>query len=449
MNQSTFLTSIQRCIEQHRLIETRQHIYVAVSGGADSVALLTALYLLGYDVSLLHCNFHLRGAESDTDEEFVRNLSNRLDIPCSVKHYDTLGYAKEHGLSVEMAARELRYSWFNEIYECNPDSRIAIAHNADDVLETFLLNLSKGTSIRGLSGMPYIRDKGIIRPLMDLSRKDIETFIATNELFNSFRTDSTNYDIVYQRNYIRHQLLPRFEVLNPSYKTSIRTTIEQLRGVQAFYEESINRYKSLVLVDSTIKIKELMACPSPSTLLFELLYPYGFTSQQCRDIMSSLPNLPSGGKFYAQEYRLVKSWGILEILPKKPYSFDRITFKLGSVPATIKLDDYRTLLISKVSQIEYASHTLYLSCSDLGEELTVRLPYEGERMQLFGMKYGHKKISRILIDQKASQKQREEALLLLRGDTPLWLLSFAKSEQTRLNTDAGEYIRIILQETNK
>ena len=151
MVQHILLDKVSQCIEREKLAEAGQHIYVAVSGGADSVALLTALYLLGYKVSILHCNFQLRGLESERDEAFVRSLAQKLDISLEIQSYDTQSYAELHGLSIEMAARELRYDWFAKVLQRGDNIRIAIAHNLDDTLETFLINLSKGTGLRGLS----------------------------------------------------------------------------------------------------------------------------------------------------------------------------------------------------------------------------------------------------------------------------------------------------------
>jgi len=158
--------------------------------------------LLGYKVSILHCNFRLRGLESERDEAFVRSLAQKLDISLEVQSYDTQSYAEQHGLSIEMAARELRYDWFAKVLQRGDNIRIAIAHNLDDTLETFLINLSKGTGLRGLSGMPYIRSGGLIRPMLDVSRAEVEDFLSYNSLENDHVEDSSNTDIIYQRNYI-------------------------------------------------------------------------------------------------------------------------------------------------------------------------------------------------------------------------------------------------------
>ena len=203
---------VAETIRFHQLLPSGQEqIYLAISGGADSVALLMAFLALGYaeQVTLLHCNFSLRAEESDGDEAFVRSLATTHHLPLYVQRFDTRAYAESHGgMSIEMAARALRYGWFASLrQEAKSPTLIAVAHNADDQIETLLLNLSMGTGLRGLSGMPYLkREEGIIRPLMDCPRVLVLDYLQS--LGQAFREDSTNEDVRYRRNFIRHRLLP-------------------------------------------------------------------------------------------------------------------------------------------------------------------------------------------------------------------------------------------------
>lgn len=446
MTQHKLLDAVSTCIRRECLAEAGQHIYVAVSGGTDSVALLAALYLLGYRLSILHCNFHLRGDESLRDERFVLDLATKLGLPYMVKHYDTQAYATERGLSIEMAARELRYSWFEQILSSDHDARIAIAHNADDVLETFLLNLSKGTGIRGLSGMPYRRNGGLIRPLMDASRLDIEDFLRHNPICNTHVEDSSNKDLIYQRNYIRHHLLPAFGTINPNYRQSMGQTVRYLRGAEAFYRESIERYKAEVFNDECIDIPLLLETPDPMTLLFEILRPYNFSSKQCEEIAALLPSMRSGASFISSSNRLVCSWKKLELMPLQTFEFTPRELAVSALPYSVSLPRGKTLSLTLAETIADPTlpNVLYIPMQLLkGQTLSLRSYQEGERMKPFGMKHGSKKISRILIDNKVSQREREEALVLCLGNDILWLLELSKSEYTRLpNHSTGAYLKL-------
>lgn len=442
--QPRLLQLVDSCIKREKLAVLGQHIYVAVSGGSDSIALLTALRTLGHHISVLHCNFQLRGDDSIRDENFVRDLSAKMGIDCQVRIFDTNLYAREHKISIEMAARELRYAWFTELLSEHPDSRIAIAHNSDDVTETFLLNLSKRTGIRGLSGIPYFRSNGLIRPLLDVSREEVHEYLITLNPEVSYCTDASNADVTYQRNYIRHQLIPAFEHINPNFLKGMQLTIRNLRGVEAFYLKSIEYYKGLVLDEhGDIAIDILLASPDPETLLFELLQPYRFSSQQCHQIISSLPVLPSGRVFRSVNNRLIRSWGKLEILPIIPFSFTPYEITLERLPLSIELP-IGTLELMLTSSYDTSSpNILYIPHSWLeGKALSIHRPNKGQRMQPFGMKYGSKLISRILIDQKVSHRDREQALVLSLGEEPIWLINHCKSEQTRIDLDSSNFLSV-------
>lgn len=423
---------VAECIKREGLAQQEHKIYVAVSGGADSVALLTALHLLGYRLTILHCNFHLRGEESDRDEAFVHRLAEKMGIELRIQHFDTYGYKERHKVSLEMAARELRYAWFREIHENEPNSRIVIAHNADDVVETFLYNLSQGTGIKGLRGIPYQRDGYLIRPLLDCTREEIIASFASNPYTSTWCEDSSNQDTRYRRNHIRHKLLPEFEALKPSAREQIGLSIKHLQGVELFYRESIERYKEQVLSSSGIHMAPLLASPNPQTLLYEILSPLGFSSKQCHSIASELGNMRLGSYYQSPSHRLVCSQDILEILPLQKPSYRPIKIELESLPKIVEIGIYRLQLsLSEVALLR-DKYILCLPLSNLkGKQLTLRPPEEGERMQPFGMQ-GRKRISRILIDGHISHREREEAIVLTLDKEILWLIPHCKSDKTRL-----------------
>lgn len=450
----TLIQQVANCIEREQLAQDGQTIYVAVSGGADSVALLTALHMLGkYRLKALHCNFALRGDESDADEAFVRSYVAQLGIELEVKHYDTLAYAREQGLSIEMAARELRYTWFLERLTREQDASIAIAHNADDAVETLLYNLTQGTSIRGLVGIPYKRNERIIRPMLDVPRSEVLAFLQSNTYTSTWREDSSNADISYRRNYIRHKLIPCLEGLKAGAKRQINLSIKQLRGVEAFYRASIEQYKQKVWdTERGIDIDKLLSSPSPETLLFELLYPYGFGSSQCYDIAEALPYMRSGAEFLSPTHRLVRSWAYLELMERCHKEQATCIIDTSTLPLEIRLDNGGLVSCSLApSPILREVDTLSLPKSMWqGRELLVRSTKAGDKMQVFGMKSGRKRLSRILIDAKVAHRQREEALVVELEGEILWLVAHCKSERTRLPIELEqdeEYLIIRYQAT--
>ena len=226
---------IQHAIEEKELFALNDKVLVALSGGADSVALLRVLTDLGYLCECAHCNFHLRGEESDRDEWFVRSLCQELQVPLHVKHFETESYAKEKQVSIEMAARELRYAWFEELRKETEAVVIAVAHHRDDSVETFLLNLIRGTGINGLKGIQS-KNGNIVRPLLETSREDILDYLA--HLKQDYVTDSTNLQDEYMRNKIRLNLLPIMKEMNPSIMESIQETAQKLADAAVIYNEN-------------------------------------------------------------------------------------------------------------------------------------------------------------------------------------------------------------------
>lgn len=277
-------------------------ILIALSGGADSVALLCLLQTLGYECEAAHCNFHLRGEESDRDEAFVRQLCTKRQVPLHTVHFDTLRTAEERHISIEMAARELRYEWFEKIRTKSNANVIAVAHHQDDSVETLLLNLIRGTGINGLRG---IRPKNghIVRPLLCLDRNEIINYL--NRIGQDYVTDSTNLQDEYTRNKIRLNLLPMMQEINPSVKESILNTAEHLNEASAIYKKGIEEGIQRVRTAKGIHIGTLMHEPAPKTLLFEILYPLGFNATQVEDICRALEGQP-GKVFTSGHWRVVK-----------------------------------------------------------------------------------------------------------------------------------------------
>lgn len=439
--------TVARTIARYRLASLGQPIYIALSGGTDSVALLRAMSALGYELRALHCNFSLRGEESDADEQFVRSLCHTYAIPLEVERYQTEAYAQKYGISIEMAARELRYAWFARILSAQPEVHLAVAHNADDQIETMLLNLSMGTGIRGLSGMPYRRTDRIVRPLMDCSRRDIEAYM--HALGQPSREDSSNSDEVYRRNYIRHKLIPAFEQLNPSFRQSSGRTIEHLRGVEAIYLDAIELLKRAVMPTAgQIDIARLMSTPHPQTVLYELLRPYGFGSEQCHAIAQSLPDLPSGRRFLSASHCLIRSRGVLEL---GEIEQERLEISVLDILGSRYIDLPIGRLLWEVGSVKMLSslrcgkHEAIFSLDKLGDmpQLNIRTRREGDSLAPYGMQ-GRKKLRRIFIDGHFSHEERRRALLLCLGDQPIWLIGHIADRTYAIDTRQGQYIKFRL-----
>ena len=293
---------IKQYIEKEDLFSSGSKILIALSGGADSVALLCILHAAGYPCEAAHCNFHLRGEESNRDEQFVRQLCKKYGIHLHTIDFDTTRYAAEKHISIEMAARELRYNWFEEIRnQCRADV-VAVAHHQDDSVETILLNLIRGTGITGLLGIRP-RNGVIVRPLLCINREEIMRYLQS--IGQDYVTDSTNLEDEYTRNKIRLNLLPLMQNINPSVKNSLIETGNYLSDVATIYNRYIEEAKTRIATTEGIRICELVKEPAPEALLFEILHPLGFNSAQIKDIVHSLHG-QSGKQFSSKEWRVIK-----------------------------------------------------------------------------------------------------------------------------------------------
>lgn len=421
---------VAKAIAHHRLIGASGLIYIALSGGVDSVALLRAMLALGYGERLvaLHMNFQLRGEESEADERFARDLCQKLGVPVAVERRDTIVYAREHGLSIEMAARELRYGWFADLRrqsESPEEVRIAVAHHADDQLETFLLNLSRGTGIRGLRGMLPLRpESGIIRPLLDCPRSLIQNYLS--HLGQTWREDLSNADIAYQRNFIRHRLLPLFEELNPAFRSALQRTMSHLRSTEALYEELLASYRERLFLDKQLAFSPIASHPEGKALLYELLSPYGFTPNVLEEVYRSITTGQPGARFLSAEHILHRGSQCLELLPRSEEAVQVIELSIREDGA-YELPDGRLLSwkIYPASQWDGSPLPADEACFDHEAlqtgKLTLRGRKEGDVLHPFGMR-GKKLLRRIFIDGKYSQRERRETLLLCHKDQPIWLL---------------------------
>lgn len=413
---------VRAYIEKQQLLAGDAPVLVGFSGGADSVALLCLLVQLGYRCIALHCNFHLRGDESMRDERFAEETARKLGVPFYKTDFDTTAYAAGHHLSVEMAARELRYNWFEEMRLRLGAQAVAVAHHRDDSVETVLLNLIRGTGIRGLGG---IRPKNgyIVRPLLAVSRREILAWLEQQQM--SYVTDSTNLSDAYTRNFIRLRVLPLLEELNPSVKTAIARTADHLAATEAIYLQVVeDARRQLIEEGSRIPIARLMKYPSPSTILYELLKPYGFSRQVADDVFLSLEK-ESGKMFYSPEFRLLKDREYLILSPMEVCDVQAYTFSAEAVleniwRGPIELSFQKTVITNDFN-IRKDRHNAYFDYDKLSFPLTLRKWKEGDWFIPFGMK-GRKKLSDYFSDRKFSRIDKEQVWLLCSGENILWIV---------------------------
>lgn len=405
-------------IEKENLFSTDNKILIALSGGADSVALLRILHTAGYQCEAAHCNFHLRGEESNRDEDFVRQLCRKYNIHLHTIDFDTTLYATEHHISIEMAARELRYNWFDNIKNESRADVIAVAHHQDDSVETMLLNLIRGTGITGLLG---IRPKNgaIVRPLLCVNREEIISYLQS--IGQDYVTDSTNLEDEYTRNKIRLNLLPLMQEINPSVKSNLMATSNYLNDVATLYNKCIEEAKTKIVTAEGIRISSLIKEAVPEAILFEILHPLGFNSSQIKDIANSLHG-QSGKQFRSKEWRVVKDREFLLLENIRSVDNKQPPFKL------IKEE----LEYTPEFQIPREKEVACFDADKLDSEVYYRKWQIGDSFVPFGMK-GKKKISDYLTDRKFSITQKERQWVLCCGERIAWLIGERTDNRFRID----------------
>lgn len=408
---------VARYIAQKQLLHEGDRVLIALSGGADSVALLHLLLSLGYTCEAAHCNFCLRGAESDRDESFVRQLCEEQHVPLHVIHFDTTSEALRKHISIEMAARELRYTWFEKLRQEHQFDAIAVAHHRDDSAETFLLNLLRGTGLNGLQGIRP-RNGFIIRPLLCVDRQEIIDYLQG--LKQPYVTDSTNLEDEYLRNKIRLHLLPLMQQINPAAKDNILKTAAHLSDASLIYQQAVRESCIRILRNEgqAIDIAALLKEQAPATLLFEVLHPLGFNESQTEDIFRSLKG-QAGKRFTAGSWEVVKDRDLLLIAQQEKV-----------LPPAL---DIRTTEYTPEFVIPQDKDTACFDADKLSGDLSLRLWKKGDTFIPFGMK-GKKKVSDYLTDRKFSLTRKERQWVLCCDNEIIWLVGERIDDRFRIDT---------------
>jgi tRNA(Ile)-lysidine synthase len=417
------LEEFKRYLKENKLVKKNDRVLLAVSGGIDSMAMTNLFLSAGTDIAIAHCNFSLRGSESDGDEEFIKKFASDFKIPFFSEKFDTTGFAEEKGISIQMAARELRYRWFEEIRVKNNFVSVSVAHNLNDNVETFLINLTRGTGIAGLTGMKP-RHKNIIRPMLFASRNAIREYCSQNNI--CYREDRSNADIKYTRNKIRHKILPLFGEINPSFDVTITETAERLNQINEILTSHISEIKNKISSANgnltTFSIKGLADLSPRPTLLYELFRPYGIGNGQIEDL-SSLISGKTGSMLVTDSCRIIKNRN--EILVMKIEEESESYIEIKGISEFVKYNECVSAEIKKITSdfsIPGSSNIATLDADKVSFPLIVRKWRHGDTFYPFGMKQ-KKKLSDYFIDNKYSVFAKERCRILESQGKIVWIIN--------------------------
>lgn len=415
------------------MFDKSKRILVAVSGGMDSVLLLHLLNEVGFNIGVAHCNFMLRDDDSEKDEKFVNQLAKSFNVPFYTKKFDTLNYATKNKISIQMAARDLRYEWFEEIRKKYNYEVIAVAHHQDDEVETFFINLIRGTGIAGLHGIKAKTGK-IVRPLLFTGRKEIEEYVKKNKI--KFREDKSNKSTKYLRNKIRLQLIPMLKELNPEIESTVKSDIQRIKQIENIFQKLVKeKQEEIQSTEGNItkfNISKLLQLQNQELFLYEFLKPYGFSGDIIQQILKSL-KAESGRQFLSDSYRLVKDRKFLII---SPHQADAVLesfivtkgYKELLAPVHLKFSEIN---VAKKIAIDRDKNIANLDLDKLQFPLHIRKWERGDYFIPFGMK-GKKKLSDYFTDIKLSLIEKENTWLLCNGDDIIWVIGHRIDERYKV-----------------
>ena len=439
------LDSFQRYIDENDLATHDDRILLTVSGGVDSMVMLSLFTRCGYRVGVAHCNFQLRGAESDEDEVLVEDEAKKHGAAFYNRRFETRAEMERTGESMEMAARRLRYAWFDALSREHGYTAIAIAHHADDSIETFFINLLRGTGLRGLTGISTQVGK-VIRPLLFASRKEILEYAVQNRI--PFREDSSNRSTKYLRNKIRLGLIPRIREINPKFTDLMRRNIERLTDTQLFIEAAVAHMREEVVTQAdgiaTIHVERIEAAYPRNFAVYELLSSqYGFKGDVCDALCRALSEAATGRRFYAREYVATVDRGRILVERIAPGDACEVTVEQGTQRSYCgnMVLYFEACDIDDIRAYDVPEQVALLDADLLRYPLRLRRWREGDTFIPFGME-GRKKVSDYLIDRKVSLPEKQRQFVLLSGDEIVWLVGRRIDDRYRLTDRTENVLRI-------
>lgn len=454
-------TLLQRFTEYNtakRMSNAKKRTLLAVSGGTDSVVMCDLFSKAGYKFAIAHCNFQLRGEEANGDEAFVKELGTKYKVEVYSVQFNTKEYAEQNKLSIQLAARELRYNWFEEIRKEHKLELIATAHHLNDNIETIVYNLAKGTGIHGLRGIPN-RQGNIVRPILFASREEIEAYAKENNL--AFREDSSNASDKYTRNKIRHNIIPLLKEINPSLEKTLSEKIELLSEIEELYERRQRKESKQLFLprggDVYIPILKLKKTAHASTILYEYLKDYGFTPAQVEDILSVIDEAP-GKQFITEQARVIKDrrFFIVTKLPEQ----DVTVVQINEGEEKVRITNYEL-------QIEYnakltsdlghstsdkkhrTSNIEHIDRSALSFPLLLRKWKAGDYFYPIGMGMKKKKVKKFLTDIKLPLNEKENVWVLESNQKIVWVVGYRLDERFKVEGKTEKVLKISLHQDTK
>jgi tRNA(Ile)-lysidine synthase len=440
------LQQFRQFIRENQLFAGDKPILLAVSGGMDSITLCALFHLAGFTFGIAHCNFRLRGAESDGDEDFVSQLALKYGVKFHSIRFDTTEYASSKGISIQMAARDLRYAWFDELVNSEGYSAVATAHHLDDQSETFFINLLRGAGLAGVHGI-LPKQGHVVRPLLFASREQIDDFVRDNRL--PYREDSSNKSRKYLRNRLRHELMPVLMDIDPAFSRKLDNTMHHLRGVEDILNQRVEEVSALLLKKEkdafNIEISKLKELHPADTWVYLLLQQFGFSTVVLKAVFEALDGI-SGKKFFSPTHRLVKDREMLIIEPLSTLNPEQKEYLIGQETPGIKHPfpmEFQSLQVAEALPLLHNPDYACLDAGMLTYPLTLRRWQKGDSFVPFGMK-GRKRISDFLIDLKLSIPEKEKIWLLLSAGQVIWIVGKRVDERYRItkNTQQSKVIRL-------
>ncbi|MBS3768742.1 MAG: tRNA lysidine(34) synthetase TilS [Bacteroidales bacterium] len=429
-------------IESNGLFSPDDRILLGVSGGVDSMVMAYLFLKAGFTFAIAHCNFGLRGEESENDQEFVQSFSSEHDLAFHTKKFDTETFASENKLSVQMAARRLRYRWFDQLRQRYNYDVIAMGHNKDDLVETFFINIARGTGLKGITGIKP-RNHDIVRPLLFATREEIMKHSADNDI--AFREDSSNRTVKYSRNKIRHHIIPEFQRLNPRFLETVRENTERFQDAYTIYLRAVEEKKAELTCEKGkelyIDIRKLHELKEKNTYLFEILKPYEFTKEVIHEIVEHLEDEP-GKEFFSSTHKLIRDRDYLIVAPREKEGITRFYIDewIHRIDKPIPL---KFNLIEDVQnyRIPRDPHKVAIDYDKVQFPLMLRKWKHGDYFKPFGFEH-YKKLKDFFVDRKYSILDKERVWILASGEKIVWIVGDRLDDRFRVDDNTRQILEI-------
>lgn len=453
------ISKIQKYIVQNNLFNSGTPVLVACSGGIDSMVLCDVLLKLNYKIAIAHCNFQLREIESDEDEKFVEQYTSQNKLKFHSVKFNTKDFKKGKTISTQMAARELRYEWFEKIRKENGYHSVATAHHLDDQIETILLNIAKGSGLQGITGI-QAKNGLVVRPLLNVSKEEIIEYAKENNI--DYREDSSNTTDNYQRNKIRHHITPILHEINPDFSSAAIDFISRMNDYTFLTNEYIEKLKQKCWSEKNgiIEIKSgfIISHKAGQTILFHLIKEFGFNTDQTCQIFKNLTNLnaESGRQFFSETHRMVVDRKSLFVVSKNAERENYLSF--DKIPNQIIFNNYKiqcSLVPIQELNIKPSNRYAYFDADKIEFPLMIRYYKEGDYFYPFGMskpktpgKAGKKKLSKYFKDEKFSLLQKENTAVLFSGEKLIWLVGHRIDDRYKVTEKTKTVLKMVLVDEN-